>query len=228
MTESGSRETEMHTLYLSDTTWGELKRRAVMERSNASQITDYVLRSFLQFQPAIDLPRRRSRSAIQERLNRRNLHLEKETWEQVASVAQARKYSISVLTEFLLRKYLGLEITDDLRIGGSEREPPRTERVPANQIPKGLWPHFQEYDPVRLDLESDADLVIQRTLESGTWEEVRWLFETYGSQRIRLFLVERGERLLTQVAFNYWRKLLGVKKWRSSPFLTSKGELWTR
>ena len=31
-------------------------------------------------------------------------------------------------------------------------------------IPIGLWPHFQEYDPQRLDANQDADLIIQRTL----------------------------------------------------------------
>jgi hypothetical protein len=28
-------------------------------------------------------------------------------------------------------------------------------------IPPGLWPHFQEYDPNNLELERDANLVIQ-------------------------------------------------------------------
>jgi len=41
-------------------------------------------------------------------------------------------------------------------------------------IPSGLWPHFQEYDPRRLDREQDADLIVQRTLEHGTWEEDIW------------------------------------------------------
>ena len=100
--------------------------------------------------------------------------------------------------------------------------------MPDNRIPEGLWPHFQEYDPAGLDLEGDADLIIQRTLEFGTWDEARWLFVTYGSRRIRAFLRQRGERLLSPVTFNYWRKLLGVNKWRSSPFPTPKGELWER
>ena len=103
-----------------------------------------------------------------------------------------------------------------------------TESVKSNQIPEGLWPYFQEYDPARLDLEGDADLIIQRALEFGTWEEVRWLFVTYGKPRIRVFLRRRGERLLSPVTFNYWRKLLGVKKWQPSPFPTIKGELWDR
>lgn len=103
-----------------------------------------------------------------------------------------------------------------------------SERVKTNQIPEGLRTYFQEYDPAKLDLERDADLIVQRALEFGTWDEVRWLFETYGKQRIRTFLRERGERWLSSVTFNYWRRLLGVKSWRSSPFPTAKGELWDR
>jgi hypothetical protein len=81
------------------------------------------------------------------------------------------------------------------------------EKMEGDRIPDGLRPHFQEYDPSQLDLEKDVDLIIQRVLEFGTWEEARWLFATYGSARIRLFLRDRGERLLSPVAFHYWRKL---------------------
>ncbi len=50
-------------------------------------------------------------------------------------------------------------------------------------IPSSLWPYFQEYDVRTLDLDRDANLIIQRTLEYGTWDEVRWLFRTYGGPR---------------------------------------------
>lgn len=95
-------------------------------------------------------------------------------------------------------------------------------------IPAGLRPHFQEYDIRTLDIERDANLIIQRTLEHGTWEEVRWLFRTYGGSRIRSFVQERGERLLSRVTFSYWRKLFGIRRWRRSPFPTAKGEVWDR
>ncbi|MBE0410156.1 MAG: hypothetical protein IBX69_10535 [Anaerolineales bacterium] len=98
----------------------------------------------------------------------------------------------------------------------------------TDHIPKRLWPHFQEYDPSSLNLEKDAILIIQRTLEFGDWDELRWLFRIYGKARVQTFLSEHGERMLSVVTFNYWRKLLGVNKWRSSPFPTSKGELWDR
>jgi hypothetical protein len=94
------------------------------------------------------------------------------------------------------------------------------------RIPAGLKPYFQEYDIARLDITRDANLIIQRVLEFGTWEEIRWLFETYRNKRIRLFLREHGVRLLKPVTFNYWRKLLVVRRWKKSPFPTAKGELW--
>lgn len=100
------------------------------------------------------------------------------------------------------------------------------QTLSSSQIPPGLKPYFQEHDITRLDIARHANLIIQRTLEFGTWEEIRWLFETYRSKRIRLFLREHGERWLKPVTFNYWRKLLGVRRWKKSPFPIVQGELW--
>ena len=98
--------------------------------------------------------------------------------------------------------------------------------TPSSLIPKALKPYFQDYDVSRLDITRDANLIIQRVLEFGTWEEIRWLFETYGSNRIRSFLRERGERLLKPVTFHYWRKLMEIRRWKRSPFPTAQNELW--
>jgi hypothetical protein len=91
-------------------------------------------------------------------------------------------------------------------------------------IPTSLQPYFQEYDLADLHLQRDANLIIQRTLEYGTWEEVRWLFQVYTRQRIQRFLRKHGERWLRPVTFNYWRKLLGIRRWQSAPF--GKGDVW--
>jgi hypothetical protein len=64
--------------------------------------------------------------------------------------------------------------------------------VHPQSIPLSLKPYFQEYDLKDLRLQRDANLIIQRTLEFGTWEEVRWLFQTYTRQRIQRFLREHG------------------------------------
>ena len=93
-------------------------------------------------------------------------------------------------------------------------------------IPSGLWPYFQEVDPRRLDREQDADLIIQRTLEYGTWEEIRWLMAAYGRKRISQFVRLRGERQLSAPTFTYWRKLLGVRRWQHSPFAAEARQVW--
>lgn len=95
-----------------------------------------------------------------------------------------------------------------------------------SQIPPGLKPYFQEYDISQLDIARDANLIIQRTLEFGTWDELRWLFAAYHRKRLSLFLREHGERMLKPVTFNYWRKLLGIRKWKKSPFSVAGEELW--
>jgi len=96
----------------------------------------------------------------------------------------------------------------------------------SNSLPAGFKPFFQEYDLTELDPAAHADLIIQRILEYGDWEDIRWLFEIYGAARIRLFLRKYGERWLQPVAFNYWRKLLKVQRWQRSPLPTPKGDLW--
>lgn len=101
---------------------------------------------------------------------------------------------------------------------------PESNSMP--EIPAGLKPYFHEYDAERLSFEQDANLIIQRTLEFGTWEEVRWLIGVYGARRIRLFLRQHGVRWLSPVVFGYWRKLMGIRKWQVSTLPTPKGELW--
>ena len=77
-----------------------------------------------------------------------------------------------------------------------------------------------------LDLQRDANLIVQLALEFGTWEEVRWVFNVLGPKRVRLYLGQYGERWLKPVSFKYWRKLLRIRKWRRAPFPTAKGEVW--
>jgi hypothetical protein len=97
----------------------------------------------------------------------------------------------------------------------------------STQIPVGLSPYFQEYNLAALDISQDANLIVQRTLEFGDWDEVRWLFEIYGSGRIRAFVRQHGEKWLSPVVFNYWRKLLRIRTWRRTILSTPKGELWS-
>lgn len=57
------------------------------------------------------------------------------------------------------------------------------EFTPAG-IPISLRPFFQEYELEKLDPETSAFTVIERTLAWGDLAELRWLFSRYGSGRI--------------------------------------------
>lgn len=60
----------------------------------------------------------------------------------------------------------------------------------------------------------------------GNWDELRWLFQTYGIPRIKNYLKRLGHRRLSPMTFNYWRKLLGVKKYRQAPFAKIRKDVW--
>ena len=100
------------------------------------------------------------------------------------------------------------------------------QNLPLSTIPDRLAAYFHEYDMARIDLRNDANLVIQRIIEFGDWDELRWLFRLYGAKRIRIFVREYGERLLSPVSFNYWRQLLRIRKWKKTPTSISRKELW--
>ena len=94
------------------------------------------------------------------------------------------------------------------------------------KIPKTTAPYFQEYEFSTLDTEKDADLIIGRTLEFGTREELKWLFKTYGSQRIKEFVRNRGYRFLSKRGFNYWRTVLRIHHYKKPNWLANKYLLW--
>ncbi|MEI6291101.1 MAG: hypothetical protein WCP19_11775 [Chloroflexota bacterium] len=102
----------------------------------------------------------------------------------------------------------------------------RVSEIRTAKIPVRLKANFQEYDTDKLDMVKDAVLVMQRTLEFGNWDELRWLFHIYGDNRIRKFLREHGERFLSPVTFTYWRKMMKIRKWKPSPFSIKPGDLW--
>ena len=64
----------------------------------------------------------------------------------------------------------------------------------SNRVPERLKSYFQEYNLDQLVPRRDANLIILRVLEFGNWDEIHWLFELYGTPRIRRFVRGLGER----------------------------------
>jgi hypothetical protein len=70
---------------------------------------------------------------------------------------------------------------------------------------------FPEYDCADMDDESYADVIVERILERGAWNELRWLFTRYGEPRVREWVCGHGFRLLSKRSFALWRLALDVQ-----------------
>jgi len=91
-----------------------------------------------------------------------------------------------------------------------------------------MAPFFQEYDFAALDVERDATIIIDRTLEHGDPTDVRWLLGHYGADRIRRHVQERGARHLSPRAFAFWRLVLDIHLGKAHPWPDMACALWGR
>ncbi len=69
---------------------------------------------------------------------------------------------------------------------------------------------FPEYEFAGMDAEEHAGVVIERVLERGSWEELRWLFAHYDEPRVAEWVRRHGFRLLNKRTFALWQVALGV------------------
>jgi hypothetical protein len=84
----------------------------------------------------------------------------------------------------------------------------RPGRLPASTA----W-LFPEYDFDSLDREYHSGVIIERLLERGTWQQVQWLFATYGEERVAKWVRRHGFRLLSKRSFALWRLALGIDEY---------------
>lgn len=84
---------------------------------------------------------------------------------------------------------------------------------------------FRNYDPQSIDVEKHTDMIIKAVLSRGTWEQVKWIFEQYGVQKVReVFLKDYyGLRTLPESTRRLWELVFiqeprhgddRVEKWR--------------
>jgi hypothetical protein len=92
-------------------------------------------------------------------------------------------------------------------------------------LPSFLEGLFKNYDPQTLDVEKHAGMIIKAVLSRGTWEQVKWVFEEYGVQKVKeVFLGDYyGLRTLPESTQSLWelvfvenphQELAGWEKWR--------------
>jgi hypothetical protein len=94
------------------------------------------------------------------------------------------------------------------------------------RIPHTLAPFFQEYDLEKVDLQFHKSIIIGRTLEFGTTNELRWLFKIYSKEEIIGFIKEYGYRKLSPKAFSFWRCIFKIKEYKRPEWLRDRTSLW--
>jgi hypothetical protein len=93
-------------------------------------------------------------------------------------------------------------------------------------LPESVASIFWNVDPERLDEVRDAKLIITTVLPRGGEEALRWLFRTYGSDRVRRAVVEdaRGLRTMPASVLRLWLRVLAPGLKVASP--TTTREKW--
>ena len=79
-----------------------------------------------------------------------------------------------------------------------------------NHLPADAAWLFPEYDFETMDIKSHKSVIIERVLERGTWDQLCWLFATYGEANVAEWVRRHGFRLLSRRSFALWRLVLGI------------------
>lgn len=79
-------------------------------------------------------------------------------------------------------------------------------------LPSDFHQWFWDCRPESIDPEAHAPFILERVLEYGTLEAVRWALQSYGVERVKGFLRGRGVRTLSRKTLSFWASLLGLEE----------------
>lgn len=77
-------------------------------------------------------------------------------------------------------------------------------------IPASLAPFFQEYDLEQFDRERSRFTIIERVLQFGDRQEIRWLFTVYPKPEIRDWVSRWGDEALPEPHRTFWKLVLEI------------------
>ena len=100
----------------------------------------------------------------------------------------------------------------------------KSKRVPNTLPDDSAW-LFPEYDFKTIELESHKGVIIERILEKGSWEQVRWLFKTYGDEEVKSWVRQHGFRLLSKRSFALWSLVLDVEDYHAPAWAVEAKEM---
>ncbi len=88
-----------------------------------------------------------------------------------------------------------------------------------HKLPEFLRPLFWEYRFRDLSWERDRDLVIDRVLEHGTLDAIRWLRAQAGDQALSEWLTRRHGAGISKRRLRFWEVILDIPHRRVNAWL---------
>lgn len=87
------------------------------------------------------------------------------------------------------------------------------------RVPEQLRWIFWDVDFDQVDLQEHADGIMARVLERGRLDDVRWLIDAYGLDRIHTFFREVWAPEITDRTRSFWRAAFDAKeeRWAEPP-----------
>lgn len=76
-------------------------------------------------------------------------------------------------------------------------------------IPKRLYRYFWEINPEELNLVEDADYIVARLLDYGKTQDIEWLLNRFGKDRIKIVL--KKYRGISRKSAFFWSNILKIK-----------------
>lgn len=115
-----------------------------------------------------------------------------------------------------------------VELGSSvERKPMKLPESDLKQldIPSDMAWLFPEYAFPVMDVQTHQGVIIERVLERGSWEQLRWLFATYGEAAVADWIAKHGFRLLSRRSFALWRLVLNVEQYHAPDWAIAAKQL---
>jgi hypothetical protein len=93
-------------------------------------------------------------------------------------------------------------------------------------LPNGVRRLLWDVDPASLDGDRHRNFLLDRILEYGDMETVRWAEKTYGREGIRDYFLTRGQRVLSNKTRAYWRLILKLDSCTTPSSTQPNNPLW--
>ena len=77
------------------------------------------------------------------------------------------------------------------------------------ELPQSVVRLLWDVDPAQLALPRDRDFLLERLMQRGTWEDMRWLLRTFERADLREF-IERKSHTLAPRERAYWALVTGA------------------